>query len=285
MQVFSLASEMENFERKAHRQGQKISFVPTMGALHEGHRALFHEARKQGSVVVVSLFVNPKQFNDPKDFEKYPKNFEKDKTLCEQEKIDVVFAPTVEEVYPEGTSDLKIPLPDVAQPLEGKLRPGHFEGVVAVVARLFQMVQPDDALFGEKDYQQLRVIQDMTKQQGLPVRIVGHPTVRTSAGLALSSRNQRLTKDGLQKALVIFQSLQKAKKLFSLGERRPLKIQEEVKKSLLQSSDVQIDSVDVVDADSLHEIDSIQKKALVAVAVFIEGVRLIDNCLLNPTSL
>ena len=282
MKVVTTAAEMKRLSQEEQRSGRKIAFVPTMGSLHEGHLALFREGRRHGDLLVVSIFVNPTQFNDPKDFEKYPHALEDDLKKCEAEKVDVVFAPKVEEIYPPGLPQRKIPLPDAAKPLEGASRPGHFSGVVKVVARPFEIVQPNAAVFGMKDYQQLRVIQEMVKGQKLPVQIVPHPTIRTPEGLAMSSRNACLGLQGLKSALALQRSLKAAESLFLQGERDASRIQKNVEKELSRERSVRIDYAAVVDAETLQETKTIRKQALVAIAAFVEGVRLIDNCLLNP---
>ncbi len=257
-----------------------LAFVPTMGALHEGHASLFREARRHGGTVIVSIFVNPTQFNDPKDFEKYPRTFDADLETCRAAGVDAVFAPTVADMYPAGASDPSIPLPAVALPLEGALRPGHFEGVVTVVAKLFRLVRPTAALFGLKDYQQVRVIQEMTRKQRLPVTIIPCPIVRSTEGLALSSRNARLSPEGLVKALRISAALRLAQNLFANGTKDASSLEGRLRDFLSQDSALKIDAVDVVDAETLRTPRP-GKPLLVAVAVFVEGVRLIDNCLLG----
>ncbi|QQR79743.1 MAG: pantoate--beta-alanine ligase [Deltaproteobacteria bacterium] len=209
MIVFSTRSDFSAWRKSIH---EKIAFVPTMGALHSGHLELVKEAKKQASIVVVSIFVNPTQFNNPEDFKKYPQNLPSDLKKCEENGVDIVLAPTTDDMYAEKEDP--IPLPDVALPLEGALRPGHFQGVVTIVSKLFKLVQPDVALFGLKDYQQVRVIQEMTVQQKFPIQILPCPTVRSPEGLALSSRNERLSSSGLQKALKLPQTLKLAQDLF-----------------------------------------------------------------------
>ncbi len=279
MKEISSALEMQQLSRKAHAAGKTITFVPTMGALHEGHLSLMREARRFGDLVVVSIFVNPKQFNDLKDFEKYSRDLPEDLKKCEEAAVDVVFAPSVDEMYPANDPSPELPLPAVAKPLEGASRPGHFEGVVAVVSRLFRIVQPQAALFGLKDYQQVRVLEEITKAARLPVTIIRHPTVREKDGLAMSSRNVRLSPEGRQKAALISKALKAAEYLHAKGERNPDVIRKKIEQGLIKEK-IQIDYVSVVDADSLEPIVSIQKSALVAIAVFIDGVRLIDNCVL-----
>jgi pantoate--beta-alanine ligase len=282
MKAVKSVAEMKNLSHGARASGRKIVFVPTMGTLHEGHIALFREGKKRGGPLVVSIFVNPTQFNNKEDFEKYPRDLESDLKKCEREGVDVVFAPSVEEIYPTEEKETVIPLPAVAKPLEGVSRPGHFQGVVQVVAKLFQIVRPQVAIFGQKDYQQLRVIQEMVKQQNFDVEIVSYPTVRTPEGLAMSSRNARLSRQGLKSALALPRSLKLAETLFLRGERDASRIQKSVEQELSRETSVRIDYAAVVDAETLQEMKTIRKRALVAIAAFVEGVRLIDNCLLDP---
>lgn len=257
-----------------------ISFVPTMGALHKGHLALFEEAKKYGQTVVVSIFVNPTQFNDPKDFEKYPRTLEEDLKKCAAVGVDVVFAPTAEDMYPAHETPKRIPLPEVAKPLEGQSRPGHFQGVITIVSKLFEIVKPQYALFGLKDFQQVRVIQEMVKSQNFPITIIACPIVRSPEGLALSSRNTRLSPAGLKKALGISQTLTLAQQLFQQGLHDPKTLVQKLTDFVSEDPDLKIDSIDIVDAQTLLPPTS-KGSWLVALAVFVEGVRLIDNCVLK----
>lgn len=282
MKVLRSAGEMSKTSQEARRQGKRISLIPTMGGLHEGHLSLFREGKKQGDLLVVSIFVNPTQFNDRSDFEKYPRDLEGDLQKCAREAVDIVFAPEVEEIYPPGEAARPIPLPAVAEPLEGASRPGHFAGVVRVVLKLFRIVRPHLAVFGLKDYQQFRVIRETVIRQKMDVEIVPHPIVRTPEGLALSSRNDRLSPDGRTRALCLSRSLQAAESLFLKGERDPRKIEEEVRE-ILRGPSVRIDYARVVDAETLEGIREIRRPTLVALAAFVEGVRLIDNCILDAT--
>jgi pantoate--beta-alanine ligase len=281
MMVIRSSKDMTLFADTARKAGKKIAFVPTMGALHEGHCALFREAKRHGEVVVASIYVNPRQFNDPQDFKKYARDLEGDLKKCEAEGVDAVFAPTDAEIYPVEDGASEVPVPAVAALLEGASRPGHFDGVVAVVSRLFRIVKPHAAVFGLKDYQQVRVIEEMVKQQKMRISIIRHPTVREKDGLAMSSRNARLTPKGRQTALCLFRALKKAEDAFKSGERDAEKIEALVRDELEAEPGVKIDYVAVVDAETLDDISLIGKRALVALAVIIEGVRLIDNGLLG----
>jgi len=280
MNVVTSAAAMSQIATEARSSGKKIAFVPTMGALHDGHLALMREAGKHGDVVVVSIFVNPKQFNDPKDFEKYTRDLESDLKKCEGAGVDAVFTPPVGEMYPEHDSSPEVPLPDVAKPLEGKFRPGHFEGVVAVVSRLLRIVQPDVAVFGMKDYQQVRVIEEMVAAANFPIRIVRYQTVREADGLAMSSRNVRLSSQGRQTASFLSKTLKAAEYLFQKGERNPAVIATKIEEALAKEK-IKIDYIAVVDAVTLEVPASLERPSLVAIAAFVEGVRLIDNCILS----
>ncbi|MBI4817891.1 MAG: pantoate--beta-alanine ligase [Deltaproteobacteria bacterium] len=204
--------------RAVQAQGLRVGFVPTMGALHEGHLALVDAARARSEVVVASIFVNPKQFGPSEDFTRYPRDLEKDATLLEQRGADVVFAPSVDEMYPAGFGTA-VSTPDVAKGLCAAFRPGHFEGVATVVARLFGIVRPDVAVFGEKDFQQLAVIRRLVSDLALDVEIIGHPIVREPDGLAMSSRNAYLSKDDRLRALSLSRGLKHAEAAFQAGER------------------------------------------------------------------
>lgn len=265
------------------KAGKKISFVPTMGALHEGHSALFREAQRHGDLVVASVYVNPRQFNDPEDFRKYARDLEGDLRKCEDAGVDVVFTPTDAEIYPAADGASEIPVPEVASRLEGASRPGHFDGVVAVVSRLFRIVKPHAAVFGMKDYQQVRVVEEMVKQQKMRISIIRHATIREPGGLAMSSRNARLSEKGRATALALTRSLEKAQAAFKAGARDAKGLEKLVVESLQSEPGVSVDYVAVVDADTLADLGQIDRPALVAVAAFVEGVRLIDNGLLHPS--
>lgn len=281
MMVLRTAKDMATFADTARKAGKKIILVPTMGALHEGHLALIREAKRQSDLTVVSLYVNPRQFNDPEDFRNYARDLEGDLKKCETEGVPVVFAPTDADIYPVDDSAAEVPVPAVAQRLEGVSRPGHFDGVVAAVSRLFRIVRPHAAVFGLKDYQQVRVIEEMVKEQEMDVRIVRHPTVREKDGLAMSSRNARLSPEGRKKALALFRSLQKGKSLYEDGERDAAVVGEAVLRELSRDPAVRPDYAAVVDAETLEDISRLDRPALIAVAAFVEGVRLIDNGLLG----
>jgi pantoate--beta-alanine ligase len=269
--------------REAHKNGIAVGFVPTMGALHEGHLSLIRRAKSECGYCVVSVFVNPTQFNDKRDLEAYPRELERDLALCRDAGADLVFAPDAAEVYPEGFAAKVIVDGPLTRLLEGHHRPGHFEGVTTVVAKLFGMVQPDRAYFGEKDWQQLKVVERMTRDLDLPVEIVPCPTTREPDGLAMSSRNVRLSPEARQKAGVIPFLLDTAQDLLDSAGPETQTDKGPVLRhwllTLLESNQptIMADYIAVVDPETLFDIEEIRDRALVAIAARVDGVRLIDN--------
>ena len=270
--VNELRQELD-IQRKA---GKKIGFVPTMGALHEGHASLVRYAVAENEIVVVSVFVNPTQFNDKNDLLKYPRTLEADCELLEKEGADYVFAPTVEEIYPEpDTRQFSYaPLDTV---MEGKFRPGHFNGVCQVVSKLFMMVEPDKAYFGEKDFQQLAIIREMVKQMNFPLEIVGCPIVREEDGLALSSRNTRLSAQEREFALNISKTLFRSKEYAASHTLE--ETQRFVEDSIASSEGLQLEYFEIVDGLTLQRIENWEDTDYVVgcITVFCGEVRLIDN--------
>ena len=270
--VSELRQELD-IQRKA---GKKIGFVPTMGALHEGHASLVRYAVAENEIVVVSVFVNPTQFNDKNDLLKYPRTLEADCELLEKEGADYVFAPSVEEIYPEpDTRQFSYaPLDTV---MEGKYRPGHFNGVCQVVSKLFMMVEPDKAYFGEKDFQQLAIIREMVKQMNFPLQIVGCPIVREEDGLALSSRNTRLSAQEREFALNISKTLFRSKEL--AASHSVEETQQFVEESIASSEGLQLEYFEIVDGLTLQRIENWEDTDYVVgcITVFCGEVRLIDN--------
>ena len=281
MEVIKSPSEMQQRASAWRREGKVIAFVPTMGYFHEGHLSLMREGRERGDVLVVSIFVNPTQFGPGEDFDRYPRDMERDLRMAEEVGVDVIFAPTVEEMYPEGYQTY-VEVEKVTKYLCGLSRPGHFRGVTTVVTKLFNIVKPHVALFGQKDYQQLITIQRMVKDLNMDVEIVGMPTVREEDGLAASSRNVYLSPEERKAALSLHRSLRRAEELFSEGVRESQRILEEVKKVLEAEPLVKIDYVHVCDPETLEDIEGpIGERALVAVAAKVGITRLIDNTLLG----
>lgn len=265
-------------ERLAQRG---VGFVPTMGALHAGHRRLFDIARAECTVVVVSIFVNPLQFDRPDDLEKYPRSLTADVELCSAACVDVVFAPTVEEMYP-APLDCTVDVGRVAEHLCGRFRPGHFRGVATVVTKLFQIVQPDRAYFGEKDAQQLAVIRRLVEDLNIPVQIVGVPTVRDADGLALSSRNARLSAEQRRVAPVLFDALKLAAVQVAEGVTEAPKIREAAHALIDRQPAVRLEYLEIVEPREMQPVEQITGPVIAAGAIWLDGTRLIDNVICVP---
>jgi len=272
---------MFSISRKLRRENKTVGFVPTMGALHEGHFSLVRAARAQCDIVVVSIFVNPAQFNDPKDLEKYPRDLTADAARLADFDVDYVYAPERSEIYPEGFSTY-VYVEDLSESLEGASRPGHFRGVATVITILFNTIRPDFAYFGQKDAQQVAVIRRLTRDLGFEMEIVELPTVREESGLAMSSRNERLNDEEREKAAVILRGLREAKIAFKKGERNALKLAEIVQRVISNEPLAKIDYIAVVDRDNLQPVEKVgDKESMIAAAVSFGDVRLIDNTILN----
>jgi pantoate--beta-alanine ligase len=262
------------------RSGKTIGLVPTMGALHEGHLSLVRAAASECDYTVVSIYVNPSQFGPGEDFTKYPRTLHDDLALLAGCRTDLVFAPTNEQVYrPDHATWVEVAT--VAEPLEGACRPGHFRGVATIVLKLLNMVQPDVAYFGQKDYQQALVIRRMVSDLDVPVAIRVCPIVREANGLAMSSRNRYLSPAARQRALVLWKSLQLASELVKQGERNAPAIAAQMRAVIESAEDARIDYIALVDPDTLQPVETIAGPTLAALAVKIENTRLIDNCLLE----
>ena len=281
MKTINTTREMRSAARDLRSQRARLGLVPTMGALHEGHLSLVRAAKAKSDVVAVSIFVNPTQFGPREDFARYPRNLEKDCELLEREGVEFVFAPTVEEVYQRGAVTW-VTVEGLSDRLCGKSRPGHFRGVATVVAKLFNIVEPDVAFFGQKDAAQVAVIKRMVRDLNMAVQIEICPIVREPDGLALSSRNAYLSPDERKMALVLHASLQRAQKLFNEGERNAAKLAAEAKKAFVWQPAVKLDYLDIVDPDGLEPLETLNQKSLAAVAAFVGNTRLIDNILLEP---
>ena len=258
-----------------------VGFVPTMGWLHPGHTSLVERARSESATVVVSIFVNPRQFGETTDFTQYPRNQTRDLAICEAAGVDLVFAPSVEEVYPPGFDTL-VSVGRIAEPLEGAARPGHFDGVATVVAILFSLVGAERAYFGLKDYQQVRVIRRMALDLALPTRVVALETVREPDGLAMSSRNARLSPAGRAAAPVLRRALLAGAALVREGERDADAVRATMRDVLGAEPLAHVDYVSVADPDTLAELTAITDGTLLSMAVRIDGVRLIDNEPVGP---
>lgn len=272
---------MASLARKLRRENKTVGFVPTMGALHEGHLALVKEARQMCDVVIVSIFVNPTQFNDKKDLEKYPRDLTADASLLTNYQIDYIFTPDAEEIYPNGFSTY-VYVENLTETLEGASRPGHFRGVATVITILFNTIRPDFAFFGQKDAQQVAVIKRLTTDLGFDTEIVILPIVREENGLAMSSRNSLLSEEERQKASIIYKSLREAKIAAKNGERNAANLHEIVRETIETEPLAQIDYIAIVDNETLETVERIGENAvLIAVAVRFGNVRLIDNTVLN----
>ena len=258
-----------------------VGFVPTMGYLHEGHLSLVREARARSTSVVASIFVNPSQFAPSEDLAAYPRDLDRDFAFLEAEDVDLVFAPTAEEMYPE-TFDTWVEVNDLTKHLEGAARPTHFRGVTTVVAKLFNIVQPQIAVFGQKDAQQALVIRRLIVDLGFDVDLVIAPTVREPDGLAMSSRNAYLSTEEREAATVLYRALQHAETLYENGERNAQQFRNAVETQLRAEPLARHDYVSVADAEDLTELDAVDRKALVSLAVKIGRTRLIDNSVLPP---
>ena len=266
---------------KARREGKRIGLVPTMGALHSGHASLIAHARRECDRVVVSIFVNPLQFDRKDDLDRYPRMLQADVDVCERLGVDIVFAPTVAEMYP-GEPSCVVEVGRIADHLCGRFRPGHFRGVATVVMKLFQIVQPDRAYFGEKDAQQLAVIRHMVRDLDVPVHIEGVPTVREADGLALSSRNQRLSPDERALARCLYQALCEARQQISAGVREAAAVQRAAGARIPSDDRLRLEYLEVVDPDDMQPVERIDGPALVAGALWVGSTRLIDNLLCSP---
>jgi pantoate--beta-alanine ligase len=263
--------------------GSGVGLVPTMGALHEGHLSLVRQARADSDHLVASVFVNPSQFGPSEDLASYPRDMDRDLRLLKAAGVDIVFAPTAEEMYPPGFDEWVQVRGPLTSRLEGASRPQFFRGVTTVVARLFRIVEPHRAYFGEKDAQQLRIVRQMARQQGLPVEIVAIPTVREPDGLAMSSRNAYLSPEERQAALVVPRALDLARMMVERwGIRDADMLRESVEDYVRQKPQARIDYVSIADPETLEELDELDGPALVLLAVRVGSTRLIDNALLSP---
>lgn len=281
MRVIDTVSEMQQQANLWRREGRIIGFVPTMGYLHEGHLALMRCAKERSDRVVVSVFVNPTQFAPGEDFERYPRDLDRDLGLMASEGVDAVFAPSVKEMYPEGYQTY-VEVEEVTRPLCGAKRPGHFRGVTTVVAKLFHIVKPHVAVFGEKDYQQLLTIRRMVRDLAMDVEIVGHSIVREPDGLAMSSRNVYLSPDERTQARLLSQALAEAARLVQTGERDGLVLVSAVQRILAQGSSIRIDYAELRDAETLEEMGALDRPGVLVLAAYVGRARLIDNAVLHP---
>jgi pantoate--beta-alanine ligase len=279
MHLFRTIAELRIW--RSQQASRSVGFVPTMGYVHEGHLALVRRARAENETVVVSIFVNPLQFGPQEDYDRYPRDLDRDLYLLEREGVDAVFAPSVSEMYPSGFSTAVVVTGPIAERLEGEARPGHFRGVATVVTRLFGLVQPQRAYFGWKDAQQVLVVQRLVQDLALPVDIVPLPTVREADGLAMSSRNVYLSPEERVAASAIPRALFATLERFRSGERAAAAFRELVQRTLT-TTPVRLEYVSVSDLETFQEVEYVERPALLLVAAWIGTTRLVDNVLLDP---
>lgn len=280
MELLQTITAVRNYVAAARHRGLSIGLVPTMGYLHEGHLSLARAARQQNDVVIMSIFVNPAQFGPNEDFARYPRDLERDRELAAGAGVDAVFAPAVEEMYPEGYATY-VQVEGLTEVLCGASRPGHFRGVTTVVSKLFNIVQPDRAYFGQKDYQQALVIKKMVRDLNFPIEIITIPTVREADGLALSSRNKYLTPEQRRSALSLHRALNLGSNLIKAGEREAAAVRRAMEEEITAWPGTRIDYIAITDADTLRPLERIAGRVLLALAVWVGETRLIDNVVLE----
>lgn len=277
MKIFKETQKLKAYIQKLKEENKSVGFVPTMGALHKGHLSLIKKAKKKNDFAAVSIFVNPTQFDNKEDLKKYPKTLEKDIALLESVDCDILFIPSVEEIYQDNVTSEKFDFDGLEHQMEGKFRDGHFDGVGTIVRTLFEIVSPDKAYFGKKDFQQLQIIKKMVEKHNLPVKIKGCDIFREDDGLAMSSRNARLTEEHRELAPFIYKTLKKAKKKF--GTKNANEVTEWVKKQFKKQPLLELEYFTIADEATLQTINNIEpnKKYRAFIAVFAGEIRLIDN--------
>ncbi len=280
MKIINEIDKMRVYSRIMKKDSKSIGFVPTMGYLHDGHASLIKNARKQNDIAILSIFVNPIQFVPGEDYEKYPRDAARDEEIAKKEGVDVIFYPNKEDMYPNGYSTY-VEVENLSDNLCGLSRPGHFKGMTTVVMKLFQIVKPDIAYFGQKDAQQAIVIKKMVNDLNMDIIIKVLPIVREPDGLAMSSRNEYLNKKEKESAAALYQALKKAEGLFSGGERNAKKIIDSIRDLMKTINTAKIDYIKIVDMNSLKDVDEIKNEELIALAVFIGKTRLIDNIIVG----
>jgi len=279
MEIIKTQQTMQERSRELQKKDCRIVFVPTLGALHEGHLSLIDIAKKNGDIVVLSIYLNPTQFSPSEDLSKYPANLEKDLQLAKSHGVGIVFCPNNEVIYPDGFQTT-VEVTGITQKLCGSSRPTHFRGVTTVVAKLFNIVSPHVAIFGEKDYQQLKVIEQMVRDLNMNIEIIGAPIFREEDGLAMSSRNQYLSHEERRAAAIIFKSLMAAKEKVWSGEKNSERIISLVKEMITETGIGKIDYVELCNPETLDSVTTIAGPTLLAVAAHFGPARLIDNCIL-----
>jgi len=282
VKIVKSIKQMHSIVLDAKRKNKTIGFVPTMGYLHHGHCSLLRRCRKENDLSVLSIFVNPVQFSPTEDFTKYPRDLKRDEKFAKDEKVDIIFYPSVDEIYPDGYRTF-VQVDGLSDKLCGKFRPGHFRGVSTVVMKLVNIVAPDTLYLGQKDAQQALIIQRMLKDLNTDVRVKILPTVREKSGLAMSSRNSYLAPEHHAKATILYRSLQHAKTIIEDGERNPETVIEEMRVLISSEGAEKIDYIECVDAQTLLPLDDIKGDILIAVAVWFGTARLIDNITVSVT--
>lgn len=280
MKTFRSIKKTTEYIKNLKKKGKTIGFVPTMGYLHEGHLSLMRASRKECDISVISIFVNPTQFGSSEDYRKYPRDFRRDEKLARQVGVDIIFYPNRRSMYPSGFRT-RVNVKGITEVLCGISRPGHFQGVTIVVTKLFNILQPDIAYFGQKDAQQSIVIKMMVKDLNMPIKIKMLPIIREADGLAISSRNTYLSKEERKDALVLYQSLKKAAMLVKKGEKRASKIKNIMRNMIRAKKKARIDYISIVDTENLREQKLIKKGTLIALAVWMGKTRLIDNTIIR----
>ncbi|MCM8772121.1 MAG: pantoate--beta-alanine ligase [Candidatus Omnitrophica bacterium] len=280
MKILKKINDVRSEIKMAKAEGKIIGFVPTMGYLHQGHISLIRKAKEECEYVVVSIFVNPTQFGPKEDFNRYPRNLERDIKILKDEKVNLLFAPETEEMYKEGFKSW-VYVEELSEILEGKFRPGHFKGVCTVVLKLFNIVQPDKAYFGWKDAQQLIIIKKMVEDLNIPVEIIGCPTIRESDGLACSSRNVYLGEKEREKALCLYKALKKIEELIKKEKIYDCKVLIKEGEKIIKEEGVELQYLEIVKIDNLKKLEKIEKDAIILGAIKIGDVRLIDNLIIS----
>ncbi len=280
MKIIRTVREMQQEAESIRNSGKTIGFVPTMGYLHEGHLSLLRIAKQQSDILVLSIYVNPTQFAPNEDLDKYPRNFERDEQLAQSEGVDIIFYPDNTEIYPEGFQTW-VEVENLPIALCGQSRPHHFRGVTTICAKLFLAVKPHIAVFGQKDFQQARIIQQMVKDLNMDLKIIVGPIVRESDGLAMSSRNKYLSKKEREDALSLSEALEMGRNLILQGEKATTKIKQTMADHMNQKANIKIDYIEIVDTKTLRTVERIETKTLIALAVFAGKTRLIDNIVME----
>ena len=282
MRIIRSIKEMQDFTNAVHRQGKKVGFVPTMGALHAGHLSLIRKAGLDNHQAVVSIFVNPLQFGPKEDYRRYPRNLTRDVRLIKKEGVGVIFYPQAQQMYPDGYKT-KVEVLSLSDTLCGKFRPGHFQGVATVVLKLFNIIRPDSAYFGQKDAQQAMIVRKMAQDLNLPLKIEIMPTVREKDGLAMSSRNMYLSPEERRQAVVLYRALRLAKDSIKRGNKGSADIIRKMRQLIHRGKSAQVQYISIVDLKDLKPVKKVKGPVLIALAAWIGKTRLIDNIIVTPS--